>query len=109
MGRFTKAKGPAAASAESSAGGQTPSLTPLSTLARMQPLPLSLVNTVARVTYICGHAVGDLGGILWEWGNGHVGLQSRRLYWNLWSKVGRFDVHDAGRHWFVTMPKSSGA
>ena len=42
-------------------------------------------------------------------GNGHVGLQSRRLYWNLWSKVGRFDVHDAGRHWFVTMPKSSGA
>ncbi|CAL1135372.1 unnamed protein product [Cladocopium goreaui] len=58
MGRFTKAKGPAAASAESSAGGQTPSLTPLSTLARMQPLPLSLVNTVARVTYICGHAVG---------------------------------------------------
>jgi hypothetical protein len=69
MGRFTKAEGPAAASAEGSAGGQTPSLTPLSTLARMQPLPLSPVNTVARVTYIFGHTVGDLGGILWEWGN----------------------------------------
>lgn len=66
MGRFNKAKAPAAASTAGGSSGPKPVLTPLSELAKMQPLPLSLVSTMARVTYIFGYTPGNLASLLWE-------------------------------------------
>ena len=39
---------------------QRPALTPLGALLKVQPAPLCLVSTMARITYIFGHTAGAL-------------------------------------------------
>ena len=65
MGRFNKAK--AAAPVPEGEALQRPALTPLGALLKVQPAPLGLVSTMARITYIFGHTAGALVMRAWEW------------------------------------------